>query len=148
MDPAGTLVVLALGDGREIIRARTAAMKSLESVVVRRSADRYVLIASSPTAEENVFGDPVSPGNVSVGGWVYAFDARSGKRLWVTRIPNQTFSVQQASGLPVLTFLRNHMKQLNRAQCRFHAGVADALPRHAQRPHPTPEFGARPGPPI
>ena len=112
MDPAGTLVVLALGDSRE---NHQGPDRGDEVVGERRGAalggPRYVLIASSPTAKRRTLWRSCIAGKRERRRLGLRVRRASGKRLWVTRIPNQTFSVQQASGLPVLTFLRNHMKQ-------------------------------------
>ncbi len=104
LEPAGRFAVLAVSDGRDVLKAQAEPLKKLEGIVVRRAAGRYVVITVSPTPEATPSFDQTLPGDVAVGGGVYGFEARSGKRLWAARIPNQSFQIHQPRDLPVLAF--------------------------------------------
>jgi outer membrane protein assembly factor BamB/tetratricopeptide (TPR) repeat protein len=111
LEPAGAFVVLGVRDGKEVFKSQADRIDSLEGIVARHSPGGYVLIAISPAVEQNPFGgNNLTAGNINVGGWVYGFDATSGKRLWATQIPNQMFNVHQARDLPILTFYRQYMQ--------------------------------------
>ena len=127
LEPSGNFVVVATRNGASFSR-RAEPLKSLDNIVVRHSRDRYILIASAPAADANPFVNNVSSGNVKVGGWVYGFDGRSGKRLWATRIPNQSFNIHQARDLPVLTFFRRYMKIIQQPNGGFqHQGTVSQM---------------------
>ena len=111
LEPTGAFVVLGVRDGKELLKSQADPIESLEGIVARRSPGAYLLIAISPTVEQNPFGgNNLAAGHINVGGRVYGFDGTSGKRLWATQVPNQMFNVHQARDLPILTFYRQYMK--------------------------------------
>jgi hypothetical protein len=113
LEPDGSFVVLDLADGRPILQAKVDAINDLDSMLVLRSDRRYVLVANHPEPKK---AGPISfqtvPGQMRADGKAYAFDARTGARLWATDVTQQGLRVNHPSLSPVLTFFRRHQKQV------------------------------------
>jgi outer membrane protein assembly factor BamB len=101
----GNLAIFDADDGRLLIDSAIEPDGQIDSFLVVRSRDRYVLLTHSPPKQANgVQVVAVDYNNPLVSGYVYGFDRKTGRKLWTTRVEDQAFDVNQPAGLPVLVF--------------------------------------------
>ena len=107
LDPQGSLVVVALPSGDEILRTWIGPQPTLESFAVLRGSQQYILVANEvkPPGKGQVFLGEPGGNSMLVDGRVYAIDRQSGKQNWMTEVSGQRLQLDLPSDLPVLTFL-------------------------------------------
>lgn len=101
----GSFAIVSADDGRLLVDSGIEADGSIDSFVVQRSRDQYILMTHTPPKAAN--GAQVvalNYNNPLVNGFVYGFDRKSGKKIWGTYVANQAFDVDQPAGLPILVF--------------------------------------------
>lgn len=122
LEPEGKFVLLALDDGRPLIETTVEPEKSLQSIFVLPSEDRYLLFTNSTYRENNstAYLAPAIPEAPLVNGHVYAFDRQTGRSLW----PSPAFVEQwglpldQPTGTPVVVLMRREMRKTSSAAQR------------------------------
>jgi hypothetical protein len=112
VEPSGAFTVIAVDDGKPVVKSQIEPFKTSDGIVVRRTVGRYVVVTNSRTPDPNPFGDWVPPGNMNVGGHAHGIDAASGKRAWTVEVPNQMLNVFQPADLPVLMLFRRYTKAI------------------------------------
>jgi outer membrane protein assembly factor BamB len=106
LDPQGRFVVVALPSGREILANHVEPLAELDQIYVQRSADSYLLVASSPTTGQNIFMQNQFL-YIPVNGALYSFDRSTGKLRWTRKVEEQGMRIDQPSNLPVLVLFNS-----------------------------------------
>ncbi|MBT6153826.1 MAG: PQQ-binding-like beta-propeller repeat protein [Planctomycetaceae bacterium] len=111
----GNFAIFDADDGKLLIDASIEADGRIDSFLVLRNRDRYTLLTHSTPKQAN--GVQVVSINNSplVNGYVYGFDRKTGRKIWTTRVENQSFDVNQPAGLPVLVFTARTYRPFQRA---------------------------------
>jgi outer membrane protein assembly factor BamB/tetratricopeptide (TPR) repeat protein len=122
-DVSGKFVVHSLADGSRLMQASVDADDRLNSILVQRSNEQYLLLTNHPGNQrpgENIqpaLNDPNQmdgPNNGLISGRIYAFDRKTGKSQWEKPavIDLHGYVASQGSELPVLIFARHvHQRQ-------------------------------------
>ncbi len=116
LEPDGQFVIIDMLSGSKTIDTRIAKEESLTGVYVLADSKRYVVVTNTPPtqAEPNVHISAAPSGYYSplINGRAYAFDRKTGESLWpqAVRVKQFGLPLQQASELPVLSFLRQVRK--------------------------------------
>jgi outer membrane protein assembly factor BamB len=101
----GNFAIFDADDGRLLIDSAIEPDGQIDSFLVLRSRDHYVLLTHSPPKQANgVRVVALDYYNPLVSGYVYGFDRKTGRKIWTTRVEDQAFDVNQPAGLPVLVF--------------------------------------------
>jgi hypothetical protein len=110
MQPDGEFTLVALADGKAIVKEKLEAEGSLLGIFLMRTANGYLLVTNTAARHEpNVSVQPIPPApNNLVSGRVYAFDAATGKKQWPApvEVAQQGLLLSQPSDLPVLVLAR------------------------------------------
>lgn len=116
LEPNGRFTVLALDDGTVRFQSHVEPQPNLDSCIVRRSRDRYVLMTHAAEPERQtvqIIGLGNEPALVS--GSVTAFDRATGQKLWSRRVEQQSIDLSQPADLPVLVFA-TRVRELSNAR--------------------------------
>ena len=111
----GNFAIFDADDGKLLIDVSIEPDGLIDSFLVLRSRDRYTLLThSTPKQAKGV--QVVSINNSPlVNGYVYGFDRKTGRKIWTTRVEDQSFDVSQPAGLPVLVFTARTYRPFQRA---------------------------------
>ncbi len=108
LQPDGEFTLIALSDGKQLIKERLEAESGLQGIVLLRSPQGYLLVTNAtPRHESNVVVQPVRGAPIMTG-HVYAFERGTGRKLWPAPVSfaSQGLMMNQPSQLPVLAFAR------------------------------------------
>ncbi|GAB4137220.1 MAG: hypothetical protein Tsb009_04680 [Planctomycetaceae bacterium] len=119
----GRFAVLDIPTGKTRVDEKIPPEPGLNHIVVHRSANRYVLLSYSPrhVAKKANNGRIMAfiYTNPMVNGLVHGFSRKTGKRIWTTKIEQQSFEFGQADNLPVLVLAsRIYIPSIRRAGIR------------------------------
>jgi outer membrane protein assembly factor BamB len=111
----GNFAIFDADDGKLLIDTSIEPDGQIDSFLVLRNRDRYTLLTHSTKKQAN--GVQVVSINNSplVNGYVYGFDRKTGRKIWTTRVEDQSFDVNQPAGLPVLVFTARTYRPFQRA---------------------------------
>lgn len=121
-DSSGRFVILSLADGGKLLEAKVEPERSLESIIVQRSQQQYLLLTSRARLAKSrsdfdyqAIPDPNGTQSNLLSGLVYAFDRPTGQPQWqVPALVDMHGYVRgQGSELPVLVFLRHASRKAN-----------------------------------
>lgn len=108
VDLEGNFSLFDIADGRQILAQKITPEANMNELYLLRSADRYVLVTSSPWQQQNnkLFVTQVNSGvnNPIIHGHVHLFDRNTGKHVASTAIERQALPLDQPRDLPILTF--------------------------------------------
>ncbi|MCH8828081.1 MAG: PQQ-binding-like beta-propeller repeat protein, partial [Planctomycetes bacterium] len=108
----GRFVVFQIKSGKTMVDTQIERETSLNSVVARRTASQYVLLTytSNRNVKKGVRRQIMrtTTNELTINGYAYGFDRKSGRRIWTTMIDSQGFNPGQPENLPVLIFSARH----------------------------------------
>jgi outer membrane protein assembly factor BamB len=118
MDPAGTIQIIRVADGSFAVDEKVEPVKELQQLYVQKSSQQYLVTANQLQANRplprsstnvrvhNVMHPTHSP---MVDGYMYAFDARTGKPMWErpAGIHKYCVPLDQPPESPVLALMRH-----------------------------------------
>lgn len=121
LEPKGRFRVLNLADGRDRWDSMAEPSPGIEKIKVFRSPERYTLIANfpAPPVQNGVRVQAIGTQSMPVNGYVYGFDAKTGKRQWMQIIERHAIDVGQPASLPVLTFTCQYSDYSGRGYSQF-----------------------------
>ena len=119
---AGDIAVFAVEDGKEVFRAKVDEAKKVDQLakvteaVLFADGERFFVALNKPHENNMRFGyNPVfgqSIRSVRVNGVMYAFDRKTGRKLWNTaeQLEDMNVALDQFADLPLIFAAANQMK--------------------------------------
>ena len=105
LEPTGMFRMLTVADGSERFVTKLEDSSKVLRISVHRSKNRYVVLTyeqEKVVNNINMFG--FGSNHFRVNGFVYGLDRATGKKLWSTRIENQSLDPGQPGNMPVMMF--------------------------------------------
>jgi len=143
LEPTGKLAVVSLPDGRAVLESKVDAPEGLQSIVVLRSAENYVLIANRPAAAGGGRVTYNYPGHIPVHGRVYGLDRKSQELLWTADLEHQSMRLGQPAEVPVLTFF-SRVRHKEGNTYKTHSEIVCLDKRTGKRLHEEKSANSRP----
>lgn len=111
LQPDGMFTLLALADGKQLVREQLEPEPQLLGIYLLRSRDGYLLATNTQSRNEpnvSIQPLPVSPSSPPISGRLYAFDRASGKKLWPVPVEVSQYGLllTQPCNLPALVLAR------------------------------------------
>jgi hypothetical protein len=111
MQPDGVFTLVALADGKQLVREQLEPEAQLLGIYLLRSQYGYVLATNTQSKNEpnvSIQPLPVSPSSPPISGRLYAFDRQSGKKLWPAPVEVSQYGLllTQPCNLPGLVLAR------------------------------------------
>jgi outer membrane protein assembly factor BamB len=111
LQPNGEFLLIALADGKPLVKERLEPETSLMGIYLLRSRAAYLLVTNCVTRNEpnvSVLAVPNVANSPLINGRVYAFEAGTGKKMWPAPavLSQQSLLLSQPSELPVLVLAR------------------------------------------
>jgi hypothetical protein len=107
-------VLLSLATGEPIVEQQLEEQKTLQSIYVLPSQDRFLLFTNATYREngEVTYQPPAIPDAPLVNGYAYAFDRESGEPLWPSPAYLEQYGVplDQPTETPVVLLMRREMQ--------------------------------------
>ncbi|MDA1015117.1 MAG: PQQ-binding-like beta-propeller repeat protein [Planctomycetota bacterium] len=103
LEATGLFRVLKVADGRERFVTQLEDSSKVQRIAVHRSRDRYVVLTyeqEKVVNNINIFG--FGTNHFRINGFVYGLDRSTGKKLWSTRVENQSLDPGQPDNAPVM----------------------------------------------
>lgn len=108
VDPKGRFVAIRLSDGKLVVDAEIEPEPRLQDIYLLNSHDRILLFTNRPwTTNREGISIQAVPGmlnNPLLSGNAYAFDKKSGQKLWRTPVEKLGLTLDQSRDLPMIVF--------------------------------------------
>jgi len=112
-DPTGRFAVVKIEDGRFRIDEKIERDEGVDSIVVQRSRDRYVLLTHKFDQPGKKRGTSTNP---LINGYAYSFDRRTGHKQWTIKIQQQAVELNQPAELPILVLTARTLRPFQKGQ--------------------------------
>jgi outer membrane protein assembly factor BamB len=104
-DPTGRFLLLDLETGKPRVDSPIEIDAAVSQIYVLGSRDRFTLLTYNPAVgPKGVRANAIGYNNPIVSGFAYGFDRASGKKIWTTKIEQQSLVRGQPQNVPFLVF--------------------------------------------